>query len=88
MKKKEKAAVAPFGVWLRAQVHRTDDVGRIARRVVADEVDLRRPLRALEDRVNFAMYIRSLPRRVGIPEASGRAAWKEWCATLQQQEVR
>jgi hypothetical protein len=85
--KKEKIA-APFGVWLRKQAHRADAVGRIALDVIGEENRLGRQLRCLEDRANFSMFVRAMPREVGVTFADGLACWKEWAATLQQQEVR
>jgi hypothetical protein len=85
---KEKRVIEPFGAWLRRQTDRNDAVGRIARKVIAEETDLGRPLRALEDRPNFAMFIRAVSGKVGVTEADAYACWKEWAASLQQQEVR
>ena len=73
-----------FRLWLLAQTGRQDAVGRIALDVIGEERRLGRPLRCLEDRVNFVMFVRAMPREVGVTEADGLACWREWRREAQQ----
>ena len=72
MKKKERVP-EPFGIWLRAQCHREDVTGRIARDVIGWEKSLGRELYCFSARWDFIAFVRAVTGMSAIAFADAQA---------------
>ena len=83
-RKPAKPKPEPFLDWVLKQVHRDDDIGRLARDIESEQRRIGRPLTSLNRRLELLWHCDHAPKSVGLNRAIANAALDEWTASMEK----